>query len=133
MKKTQGFTLIELLVVIAIIGILSSVVLVSLSGTRVKAKTVAFKQEVSSIVTGLVDRCDTGSGTGGITALSQVNVFGLAAFTTFIATNRDISSTGFDIDCTDSTFHFWISPNTGFGGVCSKAEVRETGVTFTGC
>ena len=39
MKLSRGFTLIELLVVIAIIGILSSVVLASLSSSRNKAKT----------------------------------------------------------------------------------------------
>ena len=49
MKKEGGFTLIELLVVIAIIGILASVIFVSLSTTREKARITRTVQEFKEI------------------------------------------------------------------------------------
>ncbi len=50
-SNQKGFTLIELLVVIAIIGILSSVILASLSSARTKGRTAAAQETMNSIKT----------------------------------------------------------------------------------
>jgi len=111
-KTKQGFTLIELLIVIAIIGILASIVLVSLSSARTKARDAEFKSAVSSLVAAYTIYCD-GGGIGTVPADPP-------------------SVTGGPATCgADGTFSGTFTP-VGVSN-CINASINEQGATFNGC
>jgi type IV pilus assembly protein PilA len=77
MKKTfqKGFTLIELLVVIAIIGILSSIVLASLSSARTKGEDSAIQATLSNMRAQAELYNSNNGGYGAQTALCSAGMF----------------------------------------------------------
>jgi prepilin-type N-terminal cleavage/methylation domain-containing protein len=88
MKKTfnKGFTLIELLIVISIIGMLSSIVISSLSSARTKAKQVAAKGEMRR----LTDTIQVAAGDAGVTLgfITPNNSLGTNNWTTVLVVHR---------------------------------------------
>lgn len=73
MKKSKGFTLIELLVVIAIIGILATIVLVSLNSARQKARDTRRLADVKQVALALEMYYDDHSAYPAVTGCTSAN------------------------------------------------------------
>ncbi len=96
-KYTRGFTLIELLVVIAIIGILASIVLVSLNSARNKGKDARIISDVQQVRTAL----ESGYNGSGYPDLNYVAANCNAA--SVVTTNLATMSNGSAGNCTNSS------------------------------
>jgi type IV pilus assembly protein PilE len=130
-RFNKGFTLIELLVVIAIIGILSSIILVSLNSARNKGRDASAKGSLSSARTAAEIYYDTynnygNTGTGACEDTDVATLITAAkAQTTGTGSCNSVSGNGgataYAADITLNNGQFFCVDSTGFAGTSTQA------------
>ena len=99
-KQKRGFTLIELLVVISIIGLLSSIILVSLNNARIKARYAKAQAELNQFIkTAVIAQ--------GQSAKTLINITG-SGCSDCVCRGRDIKN----ISTSDSCYTQWVNALT---------------------
>ena len=132
---SKGFTLIELLVVIAIIGILSSVVLASLTTARTRGQVASVQSQLSNMRAQAELYYSTNGNTYGSGTDCAAGLFGTAnnGLRTLVL---GVTSTGATVSCSASSTAWsavaafggvnYCVDSTGFSGTSSSATADNT-------
>ena len=124
----KGFTLIELLVVIAIIGILTGIVIVSITGVRNRAYDAEIKQEISQIRTDAEVYYNDNNGS--YSGYTVPTTFAPPACSTDSSYRVNISSTGDSIaiyaDLCGVTGSYCVD-SSGFSGIINTPPAANSG------
>jgi prepilin-type N-terminal cleavage/methylation domain-containing protein len=137
LSDSRGFTLIELLVVIAIIGILSSVVLASLSTARNKGKDAAIRSELASLRTEAEIYASSNSGNYAASAGTSCSTAPWTSISSQALMTRIGTDNGENTDVTcDTTASAWAAQaqligSTAYVCVDSSGKVSDKATAHT--